>query len=324
MQPTQNQENHGETPGLVPKESFCPWVSRLQRGQCRAVCVASNGQLRHRESELVSGKFSLKFSSVSLATLLDKGLLVNTQQKTLLSYLLIKAVWEFYYSDWMMKEWSKHSIHFMYRADGFFPSQEAQEAQPYAIYISEPFIDADFQSPLSMEPKESNFPTGSHPYPKILALGIMLLEIELGKHILNQNGRETESVPNAKHMAATKILFTEEWRNKEHGGLQYIRDIIEICVTPDKTKLGTDPDSLRNVLYQEFVQPCHKGFSESWREDPDTFDVRLKLPGDMNSKSRTRNQTPPQQPSASPVQNTANDQGQCDLTVQTSRSAPQA
>lgn len=288
----------------------------MHQGQCRAVYVASGGKLRHKETDLVSGEFLLNSSSVSLSTLLDRGLLGNVQQKTLLFYLLVKAVCEFYYSDWMTKEWSKHSIHFMFQTDG--SSHGAEEAQPYAIHISEPFIEADFKSPLSTEPAEFKVPTQSHRYPKILALGIMLLEIELGKHIVDQNGHENEPIQNAKHIAASRILFTEEWRN--NGGFKFIKQVIEICVTPDKVKLGTDPDNLRNVLFQEVVLPCRNFFLGAWEEEPDTFNIRLKVPRETNSEDR-RNQTPAQQLLPFPVQNMADNQGQCDLTVQRSRLA---
>ncbi|KAF2176114.1 hypothetical protein K469DRAFT_646247 [Zopfia rhizophila CBS 207.26] len=322
LQPLPSQKSPGDTAKLVPKRNFCSWVRDMHREQCRAVYVASNGQLTHRETELVSNEFLLKFASISLATLLDKGFLANSQQKALLSYLLVKAAWELYYSDWMTKEWSKHSIHFMFQTDGSFPSHAAQEAQPCAIYVSEPFIEAEFESSPSTEPERSGVPTGSHLYPKILALGIMLLEIELGEHLVDKNGRDAESIKNGKHMAASRILFEEEWKNNKRGGFKCIREIIETCILPDKAKLGTDPDNLRNVLYREIVWPCRKLFSAAWDEDPDTFKIRLELPESVKSKSR-RNQTTPNS-SASPVQNSADDQGQCDLTVQTSRSVSPA
>lgn len=90
--------------------------------------------------------------------------------KYLLSYLLAKSVWQFYNTEWMGKEWTKESIHFMF---------ERRQSDPDAgIYLNEPFISARFEPDASND--DSFLP---HKFPEIKALGIVLLEIELGKSL---------------------------------------------------------------------------------------------------------------------------------------------
>lgn len=58
--------------------------------------------------------YLLKASSVSLTTVLEKRKLEGDDQlKLLLSYLLAKSIWQFYDSEWMKRDWTKDSIHFM-------------------------------------------------------------------------------------------------------------------------------------------------------------------------------------------------------------------
>jgi hypothetical protein len=97
----------------ISPEEFCGLVRR--RGRGRLVLNAANDSLVYERVELNFGQlqrlFLLKSSSVSLATVLEKRKLHgNPQLKLLLSYLLAKAVWQFYDSDWMTPNWSKHTI----------------------------------------------------------------------------------------------------------------------------------------------------------------------------------------------------------------------
>ncbi|KAJ8116066.1 hypothetical protein ONZ43_g4521 [Nemania bipapillata] len=65
-------------------------------------------------SEQVERRFLFKAPSVSLATVLEKRKLHGHDLlRLLLSYLLAKAVWQLYDSDWTASNWSKDSRHFM-------------------------------------------------------------------------------------------------------------------------------------------------------------------------------------------------------------------
>jgi hypothetical protein len=55
--------------------------------------------------------------------------------RPLSSYLLANAVWGFYDSDWMRREWIKETVHFMF---------ERRLKTPKGIFINEPFLSARF------------------------------------------------------------------------------------------------------------------------------------------------------------------------------------
>lgn len=101
--------------GISP-EDFCGLVRRRQRGYL--ILNASNDGLVFEKIDLDFEKlkrlYLLKASSVSLTTVLEKRKLEGDDQlKLLLSYLLAKSIWQFYDSEWMKRDWTKDSIHFM-------------------------------------------------------------------------------------------------------------------------------------------------------------------------------------------------------------------
>lgn len=206
--------------------------------------------------------------SVSLATILSECKIAsNTQLKLLLSQLLAKAVWQFYDSDWMSEGWSRHDIHFMreakMREDGF---------EEVVTLIHRPFFSTRL-GPSSLVKNASTSGGGedygtlfcpTHRYPKILALGIMLLEIELGR------GLDYDTTfQNADHRAAQRIVGTEMWKKRKMYRL--VREVIDICLKPDQ--LGKNPAEVRSKLYEWVVAPLTKFFkiTNPRNRDPEDF-----------------------------------------------------
>lgn len=304
---------------MIEQEKFCSWVDKMHEGRTRALCHATNGQLWHMDTQLASGTFCLHSSSISLATLLDRRCLINPQQKAIMSYLLVKSVCDFYESEWMTKKWNKYSIQFMFRTTVSCPKRETQHALPFAVYISEPFIEADFESIPPTEHEAPRSPSLSHRYPKLLALGIMLLEIELGEHIIPRRRQEAEPFQNADHATAVEVLTEEEWKENKHGGFKCIRDIIEVCIKPDIKVLGNAPDRLYTILQQKIVRPCRNLFDTSWNENPDMFKSFLNIFHTAHHNTR-QTLTSSQLSAAVPMHSTHNSQEPQVLSAPASRS----
>ncbi|KAF3094396.1 hypothetical protein TWF103_010590 [Orbilia oligospora] len=215
-------------------------------------------------------ELSLRTPSISLAdVLVSTSLRSDNQRKLLLSYLLSKAVWQFYDSDWMAEAWTKHNVHFM--------RQCLDRMQQKVRLYHKPFISADLG--VSAAPSNDLSPKRSHIFPEILALGVMLLEIELGQNIedhysddfLDADGKPRE---NADHITAGIIINSEKWGSRS-ATYQAVKKVIEICVKPDKCKLGVDPTRVRDNLYQSVVVPLKNLFALSWAcpdGNPENFD----------------------------------------------------
>lgn len=251
---------------------FCKLISSQELGRLRL--QVSGGHLFDDGLDFSSRKdgISLKPPSVSLASVLASASLGNdSQRKLLLSYLLAKAVWEFYDSDWIAEAWSKHEIHFM--------RQRVDTMQHKILLNYRPFISADFGgSVISGGDANTETSRRSHIFPKILALGITLLEIELGEPLeqhyaseyLDANGQPRA---NANHMAAGDFITSNTWKSRKKV-YRPIRQAIDICVKPDISQLGTDPSQVRKNFYGRVVVPLRTFFGLAFDCDgcPENFD----------------------------------------------------
>ncbi|KAJ4253042.1 hypothetical protein NW757_005747 [Fusarium falciforme] len=185
--------------------------------------------------------------SVSLSTILRNHKL-SQKMKYLLSYLLAKSVWQFYSTDWMGKEWTNESIHFMF--------ERRQGAKNAGIYLNEPFISARFDPDSSSNDAEFR----PHKFPKIKALGIVLLEIELGTVIEDHYEEECyapdgELNADADLYAALK-LFDDPDRLEDTFPL--LKTVIGDCLRPTKfMQHRQSVEELRKVLQEDVVDHLH-------------------------------------------------------------------
>jgi hypothetical protein len=187
--------------------------------------------------------------------------------RLLLSYILAKSVWQFYNSEWMQKEWTKETVHFMF---------ERRENISKGIFLNEPFLSVQFGEP-NPQREDQNFQ--SHPLPKILALGVLFLEIELRIDIadywLQDDTQKGTSIMNANHIAADALFRSTKL--DDLGTFGPLKDVIETCLYPDKfTKFLDDPQELRSSMEEHIINPLKNLYKLSW-EDPAISTVRPVL-----------------------------------------------
>ena len=255
--------------GIAPSKhisiaTFCKTITNRQRGQLNF--AIRNHSLILDPSSMRSQNFILDSSSVSLAKLLEDTKL-SGKMKLLLSYYLAKAVWQFYDSEWMRREWTKETVQFMF---------ERRSMHPRGIYINEPFLNTHFDGLRENQGVNDDFRT--HPFPKVLALGIMFLEIELGIKIEDYRQPEDietngEPTVNADHIAAMGLFNSDSlWEERETFGA--FREVIGACLIPDDFNTAlSDVQSLRNVLKRKVVQPLQALFMAAWGH-PDSSQIR--------------------------------------------------
>lgn len=263
---------------------FCKLIRSQELGCLRL--RASSGGLFDDGIELLSrgDGISLQAPSVSLARVLASASLnEDSQRKLLLSYLLAKAVWQFYDSDWIAEAWSRHEVQFM--------RQRMDNLQHKIRLNYRPFISAEFREDAPPQGAPSlqghgvlaETPRRTHIFPKILALGITLLEIELGEGIENRYAREfldADGRPraNAAHITAGDFITSYMWKARKKAYLP-VKQAIEICVKPDTGQLGADPARVRENLHRCVVAPLGELFGKAYDCDgcPEKFD-----PGPIN------------------------------------------
>ncbi|KXH67322.1 extracellular alkaline serine protease [Colletotrichum salicis] len=256
-------EQHGSE--ILSKEDFCDMISHRQQAQLRL--VAQSDDLAVREYAPLSQFFCPHTSSFKLSELLNDKL--KRKQRLTIAYLVANAVWQFYDSTWMHKEWSKDTIHFMFERRGNTAK---------AIYVNEPFLSTRFDA--AEPPSKDRMKFQYHPLPKILALGIMMLEIELGLDIEghHQNRPEFYDVHdnltvNANHIIAMEIFKTSDlWGERET--FEPFKELIGACLTADPFRsMAENPGLIRDAIYKHVVAPL-KGLYEAAWGDFEKSDVR--------------------------------------------------
>lgn len=242
--------------------------------------------------------------SMSLGNLLYQKKLKNDDAlRVKLSYLVAKAVWQFYDSHWMSEAWSKDTIHFMKEEDIIDRS--------ILVYLQRPFITAKIGSgkqnsctPCAFESETDNKPVSAclHSSPKILSLGIILLEILRGEGIdrfrMQQRFRDSEgNLHKDADLVIAGFLIESEKRGKP-GKDKYVSNIKELlkqviyfCIKPDIEKLGHNSKEVRANLRAHVVAPLYKLYAKSCPKDyvPDPIELSLNSVSEGSPPSLSQN-----------------------------------
>jgi hypothetical protein len=132
------------------------------------------------------------------------------------------------------------------------------------IFVNQPFLSTRFGGKdVRLQPMNPGH--RSHRLPKLLALGIMLLEIELNIKIeehrlpadLNDDGKPNV---NADHHAAVILLKKNElWEEKET--IQVVKKAIAICLMPDEFKdVLKDKEGIRVLFRKSIVESLYAAY----------------------------------------------------------------
>lgn len=256
--------------GTISSQQFCALLCRKTFE--RHVFSVGNDGLAFLSTGSLEPFFLLDAPIVPLAEVLEQRKLHgDDQRKLLLSYLLAKAVWQFYESAWMTPHWTKHAIHFMRQRLDFL-----SESQETLMSIHKPYFMTEMRSTSSNDllPSEQTYqdagltqkfpPPNGHTHPKALALGILLLEIELGKGIEDYHQHRTR-MENEDYVTAVRIIISDSWKNR--GTYEALREIIEICISGETDKFGTDDTSAREGVHTYVVEPLRRLFKQAWSLD---------------------------------------------------------
>jgi hypothetical protein len=181
--------------------------------------------------------------SVSLATLLEGGRRLTTKERRKLAVILSHSMLHFCDSPWLSKEWSKEHIEFFARAKG--------------IDLERPYLTTNFEPFCPQNDLDTAFRV--HQNPSVLALGILLLEIELCASIesfRSDKDLSPEGLPNVN-----TDLFTAErlLGEKVDDIYEGYKGAIQAClrcdfVGPQQSKSLEDED-FRQAVYEHIVEP---------------------------------------------------------------------
>ncbi|KAI9833799.1 MAG: hypothetical protein M1819_003534 [Sarea resinae] len=197
--------------------------------------------------------------SVSLTTALETRHL-TAKMKVALAYTLARSVWQYYDSDWMKTKWTGENIHFMQEP---VPGLDEDSA----LYANKPYFCVRFDEAGSEAPESSHTYGIIHRYPRVLALGIMLIEIGLG-HPLKIDRQSPQWTINSDWTMASKISDEENpWPNFDYS--RY-RTAVKACLDRDvfssadslpgqsKEEYQNGLEERRIILYRSVVYPLEE------------------------------------------------------------------
>ncbi|KAK3385680.1 hypothetical protein B0H63DRAFT_186431 [Podospora didyma] len=248
---------------IVEAGSFCNIISNPQNAGVELSLSVADEKLVLRELRLQQSSFHLHMPSVSLSQLLE-GRQLSRKMRLLLCYILSRTVWQFYESEWVSREWTKENIHFMF---------EHRNGVPSGIFVNEPFLSARFGREIDGDKDSPRV----HKFPKILALGIILLEIELGVDITKDRPRTCFTADGQltvnSDLIAADFWFQKKDLWKRQDSLVPVKAAVERCLRPSLFEpCRNDVEAEREVLHKQIVSPLHTLFKVSWGP-PDNVDL---------------------------------------------------
>ncbi|KAJ5718316.1 hypothetical protein N7488_003962 [Penicillium malachiteum] len=258
-------------------------TQRLSQGQfCRLIgleansrlCLSINdGELQHYFAPLK--KLVEHTPGISLADTLKHYPPLTARMKLVLAYIIAYSVWQYYDSDWMKTKWSSETIQFIKE----FEDNRCGSCDPAKLFTWKPYLSVNFNDDESECQEFNRLDGGVHNYPRIRALGILLVEIGIGAPLHSQSLKKglVAQVNSDLLSARGYIKDPKMWRNLE---FEQYREAAAQCLDPAIFSLapfdaGASPqesrDSLRqrrNILYDKVVFPLEDLLhGTKWMED---------------------------------------------------------
>ncbi|KAK5635063.1 hypothetical protein RRF57_010775 [Xylaria bambusicola] len=217
--------------------------------------------------------------------------------KIKLSYTVARAFWQFYNSELMNVRWTSEDIS-LFRLDQDFSSPEDILLR---VFVSFPFGSECKKSPA--ESYDEGYYT--HRYPRILCLGVILLEIGLGQAIEMGNASEPFSVEHINRVHIKAGLKLRELKKTKWDGFRSkgcFDEAVENCLesvnfkettnrqrSQHQSRSGERPhlSERRDALYRKVVAPLSRlamvGYQNS--DEPPL----IRIPNQVRSKSISAN-----------------------------------
>jgi hypothetical protein len=162
-----NSEPSGSSDDALSNNGFCVLLSR-NIGPAKARLKVFDSSLLRLHEPAETDQVLISKPSVSLADILQQHRL-STKMKIGLAYTLARSVWQYYDSEWMGSGWTCDTIHFML--------EDSMGLMYSCVHSSKPCFTVQFQSSTQNLPVCYDLPLVIHKFPRVLALGILLVDI---------------------------------------------------------------------------------------------------------------------------------------------------
>ncbi|TRX88535.1 hypothetical protein FHL15_010574 [Xylaria flabelliformis] len=260
---------------LIPCESFCQHISCRQQD---LLCLSTrDGEFVHHKRSNATRQWLANQEAVPLASIFVKPELnLYDKSKAILEMLVARATWQFYDSSIIDQGLTSHNIHFICE----------QRLAVNGIFINEPVLLTRFpENDIGIHDVGDVSSTEMiHDLPKILSLGILLLELETRKTMEKHRENPKICPPgpiniNTNYKIASNLVATGSNAHPESiisdiDPRSPLRTILPLCIKSGelRTKLQQSlsarksvpsrinvNNALRSIIYSEIVYPL-----ETW------------------------------------------------------------
>lgn len=231
----------------------------------------------------VHGQESMSLKKILSDGSLHEPTMSHLKMKHILFYLLAKAVWQFYDSHIMPQGWNKDNVEFL------FEYRRHKGNLTVGLFLNKPLVSTR-PDPSPAEDRS----IAAHHFPKIRELGIMLVEILLGRSIDSYRTEYPEWLVEGQAVKLTDLLIARELYKtlikKDGNWFESIRDAIGNCLYDQPflptTENKDDPNQLKNAIYEKVVRHLETVFVMYGPKDKDKeIDPVLQPPIDKKSRS---------------------------------------
>ncbi|KAF2851860.1 hypothetical protein T440DRAFT_467121 [Plenodomus tracheiphilus IPT5] len=216
----------------------------------------------HRDPRVIErGRRVSNIPSLALSQALQSGEL-STRNKLLLAYKLAESVWRYYDSKFMENLWTTEAIHFLYE----LRHDNTLDMDRESIDPSCPYFVVPTRNTNTLEVDEHHSQNVLHHYPRVLALGVLLIEI--GRRVPTATPRITLTIEekiNSDYQIYMDIIRDPDWppldvlnaevRSRFRFAVKNCLDgkLFEVRTTGDRSRAVLD--ARREILYKMVVHP---------------------------------------------------------------------
>lgn len=266
---------------------FCKFLGREELEEVRICLEVQAKNLYKLDEDEPIDRYIAPKPSISLAKALEVYRL-SVKMKIVLAYMLARSVWRFYDSDWMESRWTSDTIHFVLE-------RSLNDGETKA-YPGKPFFVFQFDDSTNGFMEYCTHDSLLHRYPRVLALGVLLVQIGRGGHIaenINQTQSRTitQSI-NRDYLMGPTAFSEKSWpdfgfspngvlANKYKSVVQkcFDREIFKDPKAPTHTHAEQDIGERRAMLFEQVVYPLKKLLEDMGWDDREILEpMDLKSP----------------------------------------------
>ncbi|KAF1845080.1 uncharacterized protein K460DRAFT_405357 [Cucurbitaria berberidis CBS 394.84] len=253
-------------------EKLCHTLLQAERNLCSPQILFDGGCLWHVTSKQTSRRSSRTLSvqgsevDTSLASLLRGERKFRPKEKRILSVILANSLLHFCESPWLSKEWSKEHISFF------------STAEKGGLDIHRPYLSTNFQAMVAEVEPDTFYRI--HANPSVLALGILLLEIELDSPIERERGVQDLDEHGKPNVNTDYFAALRLFEGIADDIYQNHRQAVSACLNCDfydeeTMEPSLDNPEFRQAVYNNIVRPLEQELYSAYDLTPDDLGLNL-------------------------------------------------